>query len=797
MTHLDPMDDSTELAPHTRLWRDVCLRSSGFPFAYVEVLEGTDVARAADEVLEAYRDRAATVAQEDLREVEASLERYWRVVPERLAAHPLSERMGAAVARQNLSAYLTTVGRLLFEGRYRSGNSKDRGKLNITASYLQRYAARNDSIGFYGPVAWGRIGTAERVISWSPAEELVTNSISLLETWAVRTLGASLLDTPALRPELAPLLAPQQRVVEEGLRGPFGRVVPLGDRRHVIAQLCDGKRSAREIAAELADLTLDEVLAIIEAMGRDRQLSWEFIPDASLCPERALASFVASLPPSEDRQYALSALEEIEDCARALSDASAPPDDVAAASRRLNDRFEEVTGASSSRRPGETYAGRSVSFLECRRGVDFELGRQFVDRLAAPLSLVAQSVRWLLGAIEDRYRSHLDAVYRDLVGAEGGGVDLTDLWLGCADIWFDGSAVFLEPIITGLQDRWEQVFAAHAGSRQRRASSREVASLVDEKFQVDGRSSLIGQYACPDLLIAAPDGDPHHPDTKIVLGEMHLSLNTLGTLALSQHHPDIEALRAQWTADRRGRGHIALSVQGDMASSRLRTAFDRPEDVKVRLGPGSPMDANTVPLSDFEVERRDGRLIARSRSRGQVSDLLCVLEDAISSSAMNAFRPFRTVRHRPRILLDSVVVSRETWSFTVEHELAELRSRRASRRFLGARRLARDHGLPRFVFCTYDSGSKPLFVDLASPASVEVWARHLRGARGDAVCSVSEMLPGPDELWLTDAQGRRYTAELRCAVALDPINERGGSHRQASDRARPTAPGRAPSGTQE
>ena len=48
-------------------------------------------------------------------------------------------------------------------------------------------------------------------------------------------------------------------------------------------------------------------------------------------------------------------------------------------------------------------------------------------------------------------------------------------------------------------------------------------------------------------------------------------------------------------------------------------------------------------------------------------------------------------------------------------------------------------------------------------------ARNVRRAQrhsGDsAPVTVTEMLPSPDQLWLTDAEGRRYTSELRvCAV---------------------------------
>ena len=60
--------------------------------------------------------------------------------------------------------------------------------------------------------------------------------------------------------------------------------------------------------------------------------------------------------------------------------------------------------------------------------------------------------------------------------------------------------------------------------------------------------------------------------------------------------------------------------------------------------------------------------------------------------------------------------------------------------------------------------------DLTSLASIDLIARSLRRARrnagADATVTVVEMLPAPDQAWLTDGQGQRYSAELRM-VAVD------------------------------
>jgi hypothetical protein len=64
---------------------------------------------------------------------------------------------------------------------------------------------------------------------------------------------------------------------------------------------------------------------------------------------------------------------------------------------------------------------------------------------------------------------------------------------------------------------------------------------------------------------------------------------------------------------------------------------------------------------------------------------------------------------------------------------------------------------------------KPFYADLSSLPSVEHLAHAIRAldrAEPGAALSVGEMLPGPDQLWLTDAEGARYTAEFRF-VAVD------------------------------
>jgi len=68
---------------------------------------------------------------------------------------------------------------------------------------------------------------------------------------------------------------------------------------------------------------------------------------------------------------------------------------------------------------------------------------------------------------------------------------------------------------------------------------------------------------------------------------------------------------------------------------------------------------------------------------------------------------------------------------------------------------------------------KPFYVDFDSVVLVNLLSKVVRqseqrqqseGAEGAGAISVTEMVPGPQEVWLPDASGNLYTSELRIAV---------------------------------
>jgi hypothetical protein len=179
--------------------------------------------------------------------------------------------------------------------------------------------------------------------------------------------------------------------------------------------------------------------------------------------------------------------------------------------------------------------------------------------------------------------------------------------------------------------------------------------------------------------------------------------------------------------------------------------------------------AAILTVGDCDVIGSPAGLRVRRRDGTFECGLLEVVGDLISTTSSGCFDPMPQGAHVPRVVIDDLVVSRERWTFAAS-DLAFASTADESARYLQARAWATSHELPRHVFLRFTGERKPIYGDLTSLASIDLISRSLRRALAktgtDATVAVAEMLPAPDEAWLTDAHGQRYTAELRM-VAVD------------------------------
>ena len=248
-------------------------------------------------------------------------------------------------------------------------------------------------------------------------------------------------------------------------------------------------------------------------------------------------------------------------------------------------------------------------------------------------------------------------------------------------------------------------------------------------------------------------------------------MNTISTSLWVMQHPDVDRLLAETSADFPGPRLLPMlpKEQPPRWSARSRISLDRPEDYYVALVDHTvdPRRGRTVLSADVGVEKRGDSLVVVLPD-GAEFDVLDVFSNAMTNRVMDRFALQPRAEHSPRVTVDRVVVARESWSVAVA-DVAFVDEKTEARRFVLGRRWREGLGLPRFVFVVSPGEPRPFYVDFDAPVYVNIFAKAVRRlARQDPAgrLSITEMLPTPEQAWLTDDAGNRYTSELRF-VAVD------------------------------
>jgi hypothetical protein len=279
------------------------------------------------------------------------------------------------------------------------------------------------------------------------------------------------------------------------------------------------------------------------------------------------------------------------------------------------------------------------------------------------------------------------------------------------------------------------------------------------------------------MIAAASAAEVERGNFLLVLGEIHLGTNTMAGRCSVEQHPDPARLIAAEQADR-GPQRIVLIEPKDHPNVTSRTnpppALVGPGQLYWTSGITDSMDPDessvVMPGAAMSVIRRGGDLVVQVAPSATELDFFEVIADLMSGVVSDAFQPVAPAAHRPRITIDRFVLAREQWVFQVEDCRWAFVKDEQERYYL-ARRWRQENNLPERVFYRVPVELKPTAADFRSIVLINLFARHIRRtyAAGHAECTVTEMLPDLDQLWLTDRQGRRYSSELRM-VAYDAMN---------------------------
>jgi hypothetical protein len=728
------------------LWREGGLRSAGFPAEGLLAIRDPESARAVDETGDA--GPAYETACARLRAGAAGI-----------AAEPAFRE---AVAWQNPGLIGSCLDKLV---RGEPRNVRGRQHEATVVSYLQRYLLKNDTIGFFGPVGWATLSPETDGIDVAPGADLLAGRTTHFEMWAIDEFSRAL----ARRPELSGWLIPRRvlavAVTGRLLRRPLRPAVELSEAELAAFERCDGHRTARDIGDQ-ASLTRLVHLGAIH-LGFDGPVdSW---------PERALRRTLEAIGDEPARARALASLDALIAARDALG-AARNAEDVVKQTENLAQIFHTVTGAEATRRPGEAYAGRTLVYLDARRDVRVVVGRAVLDALAAPLGLLLDSARWLVARAAEEYRAVFLSVY-DKESARSGSPDVPLallITLAASELTATGREL-PAPVRTAIaefQRRWARVLTWPDGVRRHHVDSATIAAAVVREFGGATTPWRAATQHSPDVMIAAADPDAvARGDFLLVLGELHVAINSLDNRFFVQHHDDPQRLREAAEADFAGRRiYAALPKSSPFVSSRVWPPIALLSDQYTYWswsGEPSSVDPPGPALAGatLMVRKRDNTL--RVLAGETEYDLLEVLGEILSTAVVNSFRPFPSAAYSPRITVDRLVISRESWTFPAA-ATAWAFVKDEAKRYAAARAWRADNGMPERIFAVLPVERKPIAVDFSSLALVNMLAKDVRrtAEQGALTFTVSEMLPDLGELWLPDRAGRKYASEFRL-VAVD------------------------------
>jgi hypothetical protein len=760
----------TEDMEDWRWWRQVLVRGSGFPANGVLRLANEGLARKADSLVNADRRSEA-----------------WRAFREEFdeAAIDLATELQSIASRDDFLRAVTWQNHRLMDRAIRpflrwdpakeTRRRSRRREEELIASYWQRYCVKNDTIGFFGPSAWGSLGDGART-RFAPGERTLRGSEVFFETWAIDRLAEAIEEIPGLRVWLMPRRLSFIKLDGNALVEPAGRQVMLSPEHLDVLRSCDGTTRTHDIAIR-TNLDVPVVLEILQVLQSRRWISWKLELPISPWPERDLRRFLDGVGDEKARHQArewLDSLEAARDRVRDSTSAGA----LADALTSMDELFERITGAASERHAGRTYGARTLVYHDSSRDIDIVLGADLVGA-TRPLTLLSRAARWYCWRLGEEARDTLRDVYRRAVTKHGQPVDLPTIWLASLRALYLSLEASMRQIDQEFTKRWAAIIPVPAGTREVRYHYDDLLPLVDEAFAAPGPGWAEARYFCPDVMVSVTDLNAlHNGDFTLVLGEVHMAGNTMRSNSFVTQHPDRARLFSCVDEDfPEPRLFLVLpkeSLPGLTARDHRGLVRDRDLLVECIQHTAAADRPGLVLSRDVEVVETEGTVMARLPD-GEMFDILELFAEMLMSMIINRFQLFAGRPHMPRVKIDQMVVCRESWRFNpADLDFAAEKDEVA--RFVRAREWASALGIPRCVFVKSSAEQKPIYVDFASPVYVNILARMVRRTdaderRPDKTITVVEMLPTHDDLWLTDHEGNRYTSELRCTWVDDRRSE--------------------------
>src|SRR6202045_1810476 len=588
------------------LWRTVVVRGAGFPAAMVEELAAPQTAAAADRYL-ACRAGASRHTDAALRRLKGGLRgspesrRQLRAVQAAIAAGKVEEvgdnaaavaaAEACAKAERAREAFLVAHAadkeairsRLLAlscEPRFREAmlwqsaestrriwhdlrpevpQSRSQRALKQVAMRVQRYAMKNDSIGFFGPVGWGTIVNDGARMVVTPGPGLLANREVFFEGWSIDALAACL-DTEELKPWIAPRVKAGVWIHGLSAYRPQRKEFALSEEERAVLVQCDGNRTAKDVAQAVleqgelpAGAQEKKVFGVLERLETAGLIAWRLEVASQLHPERELVERLERIGDAQLRERCTSALQQLVDARDCVAMAAGNDVELDKALQGLDECFTRLTAQPSSRRGGQTYGGRTLVYEDCRRDCEVQIGTELLEDMAQPLGIVLDAARWAIGEVTSVMRKQMRTALAEMKQEQRGEIDchLFSEYV-ISSVWpLQGRSTLFDHALNAFQERWARVLGRPSQSSSDRwvFPVEEVRARAADMFPAREAGWCLGRYVSPDLMIAAASVDAIcRGDYLGVVGELHAGNSMTAFVSMHRDARQLQHAIAEDTA---------------------------------------------------------------------------------------------------------------------------------------------------------------------------------------------------------------------------------------------------------
>jgi hypothetical protein len=630
--------------------------------------------------------------------------------------------------------------------------------------YLQRVAAKNDSLSAFGPEGWGTIDGAPGSLALSPQPGIAARE-TFLERWTAHGVAAALNADPEIRLELSPRLNPNGLLAgNRFVLTDTGNGIELDGATLQALQRIDSKTPAHSLGLEAA---------MLERLAQQKVIRWE-IEVPALVPH-AFDVLLADVEAWRDTPVRSRWLERLQPIA-ALPRKFAETEETAARIEIIEEADERLQRLGALPKTGTRFLYSAANPIgeECFRECGFTIGEDLVGevaRYAAPwIDLWRDSYAFIASRVAAGLRGILEKA-----PTKNGSLPLPAFLHICEQLRMPLTG----PAMVGLAHMaFQEVKAAFRQQIASRADAEEWQLTADDCHFVRRNFEYpkFDEYTYPsaDMQLSAKSVEAvARGEYEWVLAELHPPVALL-------HHgfywgcPDKEALGRALASTTKGHPtfHFGFFAIDFTATTAVRVLDAMPSLTNfVAPQRGDPRWRTIQPAEiDVFVDEASGDVGLRARASAEYLGSF-----ARAWVIPLGFHPFLFGRspHMPRLRCGKVIVQRRSWTVGLE-ELAAGNYTGISRNLVVAiERLRAAKGWPRYIYIRpseqalrrsgaegRDKDTKPVFIDLESYLFLEIFHGWLTKA---GELEVSEMLPDPEHLLWQEPDGRR-TFELRTQI---------------------------------